>query len=61
MPEVLKCDRCGKEYTDKEDIEWAKRSAEKWKELCRRDGVEPRGVAPCPNISCSGELLVIQR
>ena len=54
--EKLVCDRCNLEYTDKESIEMAKRYQEKWAELCRRDGVEPRGLSACPNISCPGEL-----
>jgi len=58
--EKLKCDRCGTEYSDKESIASAKAHEEEWKKLCRKDGVEPRGLAPCPNITCRGELQLIE-
>ncbi len=54
--EKLVCDRCGAEYTDKESVEGAKRYQEKWAKMCREDGIEPRGLSPCPNLSCIGEL-----
>lgn len=54
--EKLVCDGCGIEYMDKESIEEAKQYQEKWAELCRRDGVEPRGLCACPIITCAGEL-----
>lgn len=56
--EKLVCDRCGQEYADAESVEAAKRQAESWKKLCERDGAKARGVAPCPNISCKGELVL---
>ena len=42
---VVKCNRCGATYTDKESIELA----EKWIE---------EGYAPCPNLGCPGELIL---
>ena len=56
--EKLACDRCNLEYTDKESIEMAKQHEGAWGAMCREDGVEPRGVIACPNISCAGELLL---
>jgi PRTRC genetic system protein C len=56
--EKLVCDRCGQTYTDEESIESAKRLAEKWAEMCRADGVEPRGISPCPVFPCEGELIL---
>lgn len=54
--EKLVCDRCGTEYTDEGSIEMAKRHEGAWAALCRKDGVEPRGVIACPNVQCTGEL-----
>jgi len=56
--EKLVCDRCGIEYTDEESIILAKSVKEEWVEKCHKDGVEPRGIAPCPIISCKGELIL---
>jgi len=56
MSERLVCDRCGITYCDKESIDSAKKMAQSWKESCRKDGVEARGIAPCPIIECKGEL-----
>ena len=39
------CNQCGATYTDKESIDLAK----KW---------TAQGYAPCPNLSCSGELEI---
>ena len=58
MPEKLVCDRCGRTYTCAEDIQSAKNSFEDWKALCQKDGVVPRGLNPCPNIHCPGELIL---
>ena len=52
----LVCDRCGRTYTDKEDIDLAVSWAEKWKEESKAEGFEVRGLAPCPNLACVGEL-----
>lgn len=56
--EKLVCDRCGVVYAEKADIEDANAHAQQWAELCRQDGVEPRGIGPCPNLRCPGELVL---
>ena len=56
--ERLACDRCDLEYTDEESINMAKSFSEFWEEQCRSDKVEPRGITPCPNIGCHGELIL---
>lgn len=58
--EKLKCDRCGEVYSDKESIESAKKEADGWRRLCERDGEEPRGLVPCPNMTCKGELILVE-
>ncbi len=55
---MLQCDECGKEYTDQESINEALRAKDRWEQMCRRDGVEPRGACPCPNLFCPGELVL---
>jgi len=45
MAEVVRCNGCGATYDDAESIEQVK----KWK---------TEGYAPCPNISCPGEMEV---
>lgn len=47
MTEKVVCNQCGAEYEDTESIEQVKR----W-------NAEDDGYAPCPNISCSGEMEV---
>ncbi|MBA7465840.1 hypothetical protein ES707_01012 [subsurface metagenome] len=42
---VARCNKCGATYTDIESIEMVR----KW---------AAQGYAPCPNISCSGELEI---
>jgi len=59
--EFLRCDRRGHTYTDRESIEAAKAQASEWAALCRRDGVEPRGLIACPIITCPGELILEER
>lgn len=54
----LVCDKCGVEYTDEDSITMARRYQAQWESSCKRDGDEPRGVCPCPNISCLGELIL---
>lgn len=56
--EKLVCDRCNAEYTDEESINIAKRYQAQWEASCGRDGVEPRGISPCPIITCQGELVL---
>ena len=52
----LVCDRCGIIYCDKESIDMAKKKAAMWRAILSRDGIEARGIAPCPIIGCKGEL-----
>jgi len=56
--EKLVCDRCNLEYTDKESIEMAKQHENAWATMCRDTGIEPRGIIACPDIQCTGELLL---
>ena len=56
----LVCDRCGKELTEKEDIEIALEGKEAWEATVRAGGAEPRGVLPCENfIRCGGEIKLV--
>jgi hypothetical protein len=56
--EYLECDRCAHRYLDQASIDLSKREAEAWMEDCRRDGVEPRGLIGCPDMTCEGELVL---
>ncbi len=56
----LICDRCGKELTEKEDLELALEGVEAWQAAARAWGAEPRGVLPCENfVRCQGEMKLI--
>lgn len=57
----LKCNVCGVEYSDAKDFEYANKMSKAWGESCRAEGVEPKGIAPCPNITCPGELIFIDK
>jgi len=57
----LKCNVCGVEYSDEEDFKFAEKMSKAWAESCRSGGVEPKGIAPCPNITCPGELVVKEK
>jgi len=57
---MIQCYRCGHQYTDLGSIELAKESARGWRELCEADGVSPRGLLPCPTITCPGEIIEVQ-
>ncbi len=53
----LVCDRCGKELTEKEEIELALEGSWAWHTAVRARGAEPRGVFPCENyVRCGGEM-----
>lgn len=56
--EALVCDRCGRTYADERSVSMAKEESENWAAMCRADGVEPRGITPCPDMGCRGELLL---
>ena len=56
----LVCDRCGKELTDKDDIELALEGTKAWQAAVRARGAEPRGVFPCENyVRCGGEMILL--
>jgi hypothetical protein len=54
----LKCNVCGVEYSDPKDFEYADKMSKGWAESCKADGVDPKGICPCPNLICPGELVV---
>jgi len=56
--EKLVCDQCGHTITESERVEFAKEQDSEWAEVCRRGGCEPRGICPCPNVQCDGELVL---
>ncbi len=58
----LVCDRCGKELTEKKDVELALEGTEAWQAAVRARGAEPRGVYPCENfMHCGGEMQLVKR
>lgn len=57
--EKLVCDRCGADYSDEESISSSKMGKDAWEAMVRADGDEPRGLCPCPNILCPGELKLV--
>ena len=60
--EVFVCDRCGHVYKDPAVIREALSHADAWAALCRREGVEPRGIGACPLCSlspCPGEVVAV--
>ena len=60
MIKKLVCDRCGKEITEKEDIEIALEGKQAWAGAVRARGGKPRGVLPCENyVRCGGEMKPI--
>ncbi len=59
MATKLVCDRCGKEITDREEVEQILEGAEAWQASVRARGGTPRGLFPCENyIRCGGEMQV---
>ena len=54
---MIRCDRCGTEYHDEGSIAVAMCAEDDWAKMCRADGVEPRGLHPCPNFTCDGEMV----
>ena len=56
----MKCNACGRQYNDPEDIAYVKKTYQQWVDLCRADGVEPTGLIGCPNITCPGELVLLE-
>jgi hypothetical protein len=57
----LKCNECGVEYSDPKDFEYAEKMRSGWAVSCRAEGVEPKGICPCPNLTCKkGELVLME-
>ena len=55
----LVCDKCGRELTEKDDIDLALEGQEAWQAAARARGIEPTGVLPCENfIRCGGEMIL---
>lgn len=54
----LVCDRCGRTYQDQRELDIVQRSSGEWRESCAKLGIEPRGLAPCPNFFCEGEMVL---
>ncbi len=62
MPKKLRCDRCGLELSDPEDIDLAMEGRDAWHASVRSWGREPRGVFPCENyMRCRGEMVVVHK
>lgn len=57
----LVCDRCGKELTDKEDLDIALEGKETWAATARARGEQPRGILPCEDyMRCGGEMMLVR-
>ena len=57
----LICDRCGRELSEKKDIEIALEGKEAWQAVVRARGAEPRGILPCENYArCGGEMKLFR-
>ena len=60
MAKKLRCDRCGLELTEKDDLDQAYEGMAAWHASARARGIEPRGVLPCKNyIRCGGEIVEV--
>jgi hypothetical protein len=60
LAKKLRCDRCGFELTDKDDIDIAFEGMAAWQASARARGIEPRGVLPCKNyVRCGGEIVEV--
>ena len=59
MATKLVCDRCGKEITDREEVEQILDGAEAWLNSVKARGEKPRGLFPCENyVRCGGEMQI---
>jgi hypothetical protein len=59
--EILVCDRCGFELTEKDDIALALEGMGAWQNSQRGRGQEPRGVFPCKYyFQCKGEMILVK-
>ena len=60
MAKKLRCDRCGLELTEKDDLDAAFDGMEAWYMASRARGIRPRGMLPCKNyIRCGGEIVEV--
>lgn len=60
MAKKLRCDRCGLELADKDDIDVAFEGMVAWQTAARSRGIEPRGILPCKNyVRCGGEVVEV--
>ena len=58
--EILVCDKCGFELTDKDAVMMALEGTDAWQNACRSRGEELRGVFPCKYyIVCKGQMQLI--
>ncbi len=60
LTKKLRCDRCGLELSERDDIDVAFEGMAAWQASARARGIEPRGVLPCKNyIRCGGEIVEV--
>ena len=60
MVKKLRCDRCGFELTDIDEIDIAFEGMTAWHTSARARGIKPRGILPCKNyIRCGGEIVEV--
>ena len=58
MPKKLRCDHCGLELKDKDDLDAAFEGMAAWRAAARARGLDPRGVLPCKHyVRCGGEIV----
>ena len=56
----LRCDRCGLELTEIDEIDVAYEGMMAWHASARARVIEPRGIIPCKHyIRCGGEIRVV--
>ena len=56
--ERLTCNECKRVYAGEADIKLAKGMKEEYEKMCKQDKFIPKGIAPCPNMMCEGELIL---
>ena len=60
MTKKLRCDRCGLELTERDDVDQAFEGMVAWQASARARGIEPRGILPCKNyVRCGGEIVEV--
>ncbi len=60
MPKKLRCDRCGLELSDRDDLDAAFEGMYAWQNAVRSRGGVARGVLPCKNYArCGGEIIEV--